>query len=49
MKSKEVAKTSWNLLKSTYNEFDNDNALKLSASLSYYTIFSLPPLLIRAC
>lgn len=46
MRRKEVAKTSWNLLKSTYNEFDNDNALKLSASLSYYTIFSLPPLLI---
>ncbi|TDE28753.1 MULTISPECIES: YihY/virulence factor BrkB family protein [Flavobacterium] len=46
MKHKELAKTSWNLLKSTYNEFDEDNAIKLSASLSYYTIFSLPPLLI---
>ncbi|MEO8516137.1 MAG: YihY/virulence factor BrkB family protein, partial [Flavobacterium sp.] len=30
----------------TYKEFDKDNAIKLSASLSYYTIFSLPPLLI---
>lgn len=46
MKRKEVVKSSWNLLKSTYNEFDKDNAIKLSASLSYYTIFSLPPLLI---
>jgi len=46
MKHKEVALISWNLLKQTYREFDDDNALKLSASLSYYTIFSLPPLLI---
>jgi len=34
------------LLKGSFNEFINDNAIKLSASLSYYTIFSLPPLLI---
>ncbi|HLF53379.1 YihY/virulence factor BrkB family protein [Flavobacterium sp.] len=46
MKHKELAKTSWGLLKTTFNEFDDDNALKLSASLSYFTIFSLPPLLI---
>ena len=46
MKNKEVALQSWNLLKRTGQEFDDDNALKLSASLSYYTIFSLPPLLI---
>lgn len=36
---------SWSLLKHTYKEFDEDNAIKLSASLSYYTIFSLPPLI----
>jgi membrane protein len=46
MKRKEVALISWKLLKKTYQEFDDDNAIKLSASLSYYTIFSLPPLLI---
>lgn len=46
MKRKELAMTTWNLLKTTFNEFDDDNAIKLSASLSYYTIFSLPPLLI---
>ncbi len=34
------------LFKETFNEFINDNAIKLSAALSYYTIFSLPPLLI---
>ena len=46
MKHREIALTSWSLLKRTYQEFDDDNAIKLSASLSYYTIFSLPPLLI---
>lgn len=46
MKSKKVIISSWNLLKQTFEEFNNDNAIKLSASLSYYTIFSLPPLLI---
>lgn len=34
------------LLKETVNEFLSDNGLQLSASLSYYTIFALPPLLI---
>lgn len=34
------------LLKSAFNEFSQDNAFKLSASLSYYTVFSLGPLLI---
>lgn len=29
-----------------YQEFSEDNALKMSASLSYYTIFSLAPMLI---
>lgn len=43
---KQFAKTTWTILKKTYTEFDDDNAIKLSASLSYYTIFSLPPLII---
>ncbi len=34
------------LFKETFKGFIDDNALKLSAALSYYTIFSLPPLLI---
>ena len=34
------------LLKETFSEFIDDNCMKLSAALSYYTIFSLPPLLI---
>ena len=35
-----------NLLKHAAYAFDDDNAFKLSASLSYYTIFALAPLLI---
>ncbi len=34
------------LLKKSAEEFLEDNVMKLSAALSYYTIFSLPPLLI---
>jgi len=44
--NKEFLKKHWAILKTTFNEFNDDNAIKLSASLSYYTIFSLPPLLI---
>lgn len=39
-------KTYWRLLKTTFNEFNADNAMKLSASLAYYTIFSIGPLLL---
>jgi len=34
------------LIKESFREFINDNGMKLSAALSYYTIFSLPPLLL---
>jgi len=34
------------LLKETFNAFIDDKGLKLSASLAYYTIFSLAPMLI---
>jgi membrane protein len=34
------------LLKDTYREFNDDNCLQIAAALSYYTIFSLPPLLV---
>jgi len=46
MQIKKVAKKSGYLIKEAFKGFINDNALKLSAALSYYTIFSLPPLLI---
>lgn len=45
MRKKGIAKY-WSLLRNTFIEFDDDNAIKLSASLSYFTIFSLPPLFI---
>src|SRR5580704_11003589 len=46
MKSKKGLKKIGCLFKETINEFINDNVLKLSAALSYYTVFSLPPLAI---
>jgi membrane protein len=36
----------WRALKSAGKGFVNDNAFKLSASLSYYTVFALGPLLL---
>ena len=38
----------WMLLHKTAAKWWNDNAMRLSASLSYYTVFSLTPLLIIA-
>ena len=38
-------KTTGSLFKKAFNEFDDDNAIKFSASLSYYIIFALPPLI----
>lgn len=46
MKIKNTIHQTGFLLKETFHAFMADNAMKLSASLSYYTIFSLPPLLI---
>ena len=46
IKVKQSLKTIYNLLRNSVTQFINDDAIKLSASLSYYTIFSLPPLII---
>lgn len=46
MENRTVWSSAWYLLKTTFLEFNEDNAIKLSAALSYYTIFALPPLLI---
>ena len=43
---KNIAKKTGFVLKETFKGFIEDNGMKLSAALSYYTIFSLPPLLI---
>lgn len=45
LKFKMLMKKIWYLFRDTAIEFSDDNAIKLSASLSYYTIFALPPLL----
>ena len=36
----------WKILVATFSGFISDNGLKLSASLAYYTVFSIAPLLI---
>jgi membrane protein len=44
--SKQSLKDGFSILKAAFNGFMNDMALKYSASLSYYTVFSLAPLLL---
>jgi membrane protein len=43
---KNKIKLAWRILKRTGENFSEDNCMKLAASLSYYTIFSIAPLLI---
>lgn len=45
-KIKKTFKDSWCIIKDTFTGFMADKGLKLSASLSYYTMFSLAPLLL---
>ena len=44
--TKKTLLDSLDILKNTYSNFISDRGLKLSASLSYYTLFSLAPLLL---
>jgi membrane protein len=44
--SKEFVKQLWKVIVATFMGFINDNGLKLSASLAYYTVFSVAPLII---
>jgi membrane protein len=46
MKIMATLKTYWQILKQTIHDFMDDKVLKLSAALSYYTIFSIAPMLI---
>lgn len=39
-------KQAFDLLKATLSDFSNDRCPQMAAALSYYTVFSLPPLLI---
>src|ERR1700710_1078014 len=44
--SKQALGNSFKILKTAFGAFMDDRALKLSASLAYYTIFSLAPMLL---
>jgi membrane protein len=39
-------KSWWRITRKAFDEFSSDNGMKLSASLSYYTLFSLGPMLV---
>lgn len=43
---KPLAKTAWIIIKQSFSDFMEKKVLKLSAALAYYTIFSLPAMLI---
>ncbi|MFC3199722.1 YihY/virulence factor BrkB family protein [Parapedobacter deserti] len=43
---KSLYKDIFGLLSDTFSEFSKDSAMKMSASLAYYTIFSIAPLLL---
>ena len=45
---REEAAAAWRLLKATLEEWSADNTTRLAASLAYYTIFAIAPLLIIA-
>jgi membrane protein len=36
----------WTVFKNSFHKFNDDSAIKFSASLSYYTIIALPPMLV---
>src|SRR5438874_11888469 len=46
MKKKITFKGMWGVMKQAFSGFSDDKVTKLSASLAYYTLFSLGPLLI---
>jgi membrane protein len=39
-------KSSWALLKETFNSFQRDRAMRLAAATAYYAVFSIGPLLV---
>jgi len=46
MQTPKFFKQAWGLIKETFSEWSNDKAPRLGAALSYYTIFSMAPLLV---
>jgi membrane protein len=45
MRAGKWVKKNFSILKASYRAFLDDNALKMSASLAYYTVFAMAPLL----
>ena len=45
-KYKSIIKDFFNILKNSFSGFLNEDSLKLSASLAYYTVFSIGPILV---
>lgn len=43
-----LVKRFWNLIKTSWHKFQEDNAQRLGAALAYYTVFSFAPLLLIA-
>lgn len=43
---KETLKNIWKLLKLSFQKFSDEDTMQMAAALAYYTIFSLPPILI---
>ncbi len=41
-----VHKSVWTVIKQTFSEFLEDDCLQMAGALAYYTVFSLPPLLV---
>jgi membrane protein len=41
-----VLRTGWSLVRQTFKEWSNDKGPRLGAALSYYTVFSMAPLLL---
>ena len=41
-----IFKSSWRILKDTFNEFSQDKVLRLAAATAYYAVFSIGPLLV---
>ena len=48
MKNDSIIGATWHITKQTSTEWWNDNTLRLAASLAFYTIFSLAPVLLIA-
>lgn len=46
MATRQKALQGWGIIKRTFEEFSRDECPRKAAALSYYTIFSLPPLLV---